>query len=94
MEELKVLPREVQTISYELRAPRARSLVDEKKALVGSKKKLNTACAGLDVLNQRVMRGLNPEVRTKMTGRLYTGELNDVERGAFDRVLRDGEKWR
>ncbi len=94
MEELKCLPRDVQTVTYELEAQVCGPAVDRKEALVGSKSKLKAACLGLDVLNQRVMRGLNPEVRTRMAGIIYTRELNDVQRATFDCVLQEGARYR
>lgn len=94
MEELKGLPKEVQTVSYALEPLVAGCTMDQKAAFVGSRSKLEAACAGLDVLNQRVMRGLKPEVRTKMTGTIYWKELNDVERATFDRVLEGADYWR
>ena len=88
MDELKVVPRMVQMITYEL--PLGGATVGGKLAVVGSKKKMLAACEGLDILNQRVMRGLHPGVRTMMTGEVYLKELNDVQRAAFDRILREG----
>lgn len=90
MEELKVLPREVQTITYDLGYPAEVSDFDTTDTLVASNTKLIAACGGLDVLHQRVMRGLNPEVRTWIIGTIYTERLNAVQRAAFDQVLREG----
>ena len=90
MEELKALSREVQTINYELSVPKWEAHRERKWYLRGSKKKLRTACEVLDMLHQRVLRELNPNVRTKLTGELYAEELDNAERGAFDQVLTEG----
>ena len=85
MDALTKLPRQVKTVSYDLGGPKGwstngptgKSIDMAKSEILRSKRSMFTACAGLDVMNQHVLRGLRPDVKVRMTGRLYRNELND-----------------